>query len=122
MVIYLRNKPSYGSPKELPSSIRRRAEEQAALEDPTCRCVEKAVSADELKSKVQFGLSTMEPEQIAQLLPSEVRILEEMRRCKCDTSPTPSPVTDGFGDASTTDVTEATSTVGSTVPDDEPQD
>nr|XP_032525887.1 uncharacterized protein LOC116776753 [Danaus plexippus plexippus] len=73
-------------PKELPSEIRRRAEEAAALEDPTCRC-------DEDKSKVKFGISVMDAKEKSELLPSELRLLEELRRCKCDTNPSPSPIT-----------------------------
>ncbi|KAL0808407.1 hypothetical protein ABMA28_012876 [Loxostege sticticalis] len=82
-------------PKDLPSTIRRRAEELAALEDPstktTCLCVE---TKPEETNKVQFGPDTTDQEEVTNLLPSELRVLEELRRCKCDTSPTPSPATD----------------------------
>ncbi|XP_045457170.1 cilia- and flagella-associated protein 91-like [Melitaea cinxia] len=73
-------------PTLLPSELRRQAEE--AVTDDTCYCVE--------KSKVQFALDTMDPMEKAKLLPSEVRVLEDMRRCKCDTDASPSTITMGM--------------------------
>ncbi|CAG9574191.1 unnamed protein product [Danaus chrysippus] len=89
-------------PKELPSEIRRKVEEAAALEDPTCRC-------DDDKSKVKFGISAMDVKAKSELLPSELRILEELRRCKCDTSPSPSPIIESSSsnDFSSSDFTDA---------------
>ncbi|XP_060809326.1 cilia- and flagella-associated protein 91 [Amyelois transitella] len=60
-------------PKELPSELRRRAE---ALEpaDTTCKCEDEP--------------STGKPVDPSKLLPSGLRALEELRRCKCDSSPT----------------------------------
>ncbi|CAH2987657.1 unnamed protein product [Chilo suppressalis] len=99
-------------PKELPSEIRRRIDEEAARLDPSCKC--------DLENSSLLRMITADLEEgIARgtLLPSEVRILEEMRRCKCDSNLTPSPEMYGE-DAYTTDATAATSPdVTATVPE-----
>ncbi|XP_045506019.1 cilia- and flagella-associated protein 91-like [Colias croceus] len=73
-------------PKELPSEIRQRAEEEAAKADPSCKC-------GEVK---QLKFDTERSDEKSKLLPSELRLLEEMRRCKCDTEPSPSARTIGI--------------------------
>ncbi|XP_038220956.1 uncharacterized protein LOC119838885 [Zerene cesonia] len=85
-------------PRELPSEIRQRAEEEAAKVDPACKCREvKQLKFDSEKS-----------EEKSKLLPSELRVLEDMRRCKCDTEPSPSartmesPTTEDFAYTDTT--------------------
>ncbi|XP_023952325.2 cilia- and flagella-associated protein 91 [Bicyclus anynana] len=97
-------------PKELPSEIRRKAE-AAAIPDPNCYC-------ENTMSTVKFSMNTMSPDEILKLLPTELRLLEEMRRCKCDTSHTgrTSPVTDV---SPSYDYTTTTKTPGF---DDEDQD
>ncbi|XP_075989235.1 cilia- and flagella-associated protein 91-like [Anticarsia gemmatalis] len=72
-------------PQELPSEIRRRAEEKAAFEDPTCRC------DIDPNDPNQFPLDRMTADDKQQLLPSTLRVLEEMRRCKCDMSSSTEP-------------------------------
>ncbi|XP_028030760.1 cilia- and flagella-associated protein 91-like [Bombyx mandarina] len=68
-----RTEPYHKSPcpLELPSEVRRRAEEEARLGDSTCRC------EDDGKSAIQL-------DDEKHLLPSELRALEDLRRCKCD--------------------------------------
>ncbi|XP_050676467.1 cilia- and flagella-associated protein 91-like [Leptidea sinapis] len=74
-----------GCPTELPSEIRRKAQEAAFIADPTCYCEEKS----ELRN-----LELLTDEEKSKMMPSEWRTLEEMRRCKCDPGLRPSPVTD----------------------------
>lgn len=45
-----------------------------------------------LFKSVYFITDTMTSTEKMNLLPSELRILEDFRRCKCDTVPSPSPV------------------------------
>ncbi|XP_050359269.1 cilia- and flagella-associated protein 91-like [Nymphalis io] len=80
-------------PAPLPSELRRRAEE--ALVDDVCHCRE--------DSKVQFSLETMDTIRKSNLLPSELRQLEELRRCKCDTDPSPSTTSVASVASSTSD-------------------
>ncbi|CAH4034375.1 unnamed protein product [Pieris brassicae] len=70
-------KPKDLCSKELPSEIRRKAEEERALADPSCKCYDEVPT-----TSVQFADV---PEEESNLLPSALRILEDMRRCKCDT-------------------------------------
>ncbi|KAI5642868.1 hypothetical protein NE865_05166 [Phthorimaea operculella] len=73
-------------PKELPSEIRAKAEREAVAEDDTCHCKEPTTS----RVKVAIGPDMRDPKQRIQFLPSEVRALEEKKKCKCDVSPSPS--------------------------------
>ncbi|XP_072941176.1 cilia- and flagella-associated protein 91-like [Epargyreus clarus] len=96
-------------PAELPSEIRRRADEAAAaLADTTCKCEEEA----ETTGKVQFVVEPKDSKEKMKLLPSELRTLEEMRRCKCDSSPS---YIDSGSPFYTDDMTEAGTTEGSTI-------
>ncbi|XP_013138481.1 PREDICTED: uncharacterized protein LOC106103297 isoform X2 [Papilio polytes] len=65
--------PKSTCPKELPSEIRRRAEEKST--DITCRCEGEGTASDE------------EFEDISTMLPSQLRALEDLKRCKCDSNP-----------------------------------
>ncbi|XP_053623197.1 cilia- and flagella-associated protein 91-like [Plodia interpunctella] len=67
-------------PKELPSEIRQR-EEALLPQSKTCKCDE------EPKSAVKFAFKEESEEDLTKMLPSEIRALEELRRCKCDSSP-----------------------------------
>nr|XP_026501070.1 cilia- and flagella-associated protein 91-like [Vanessa tameamea] len=78
-------------PTELPSELRRRAEE--ALLDGACHCND--------DSKVKFSLESMDATKKSNMLPSELRELEELRRCKCDTDPSPSAASAASVEAST---------------------
>ncbi|XP_034837839.2 cilia- and flagella-associated protein 91-like [Maniola hyperantus] len=91
-------------PKELPSEIRRKAEEEAAKADPTCHCDDDATT-----SKVKLQPEAMTQEDVLKLLPTELRLLEDMRRCKCDTM-TQSPASDRG--PFTEEYTTTTDTVG----------
>ncbi|XP_045540799.1 cilia- and flagella-associated protein 91-like [Papilio machaon] len=64
--------PKSPCPKELPSEIRRRAEEKST--DITCRCEGE-------------GSIVIEPEDTSTMLPSQLRALEDLKRCKCDAKP-----------------------------------
>ncbi|CAH0730626.1 unnamed protein product, partial [Brenthis ino] len=75
--------PDTSCPKLLPSELRRIREDEEAKKDPYCHC-------EETKNKIKFGPDM--PQDKSNLLPSELRILEDFRRCKCDTTPSPSPV------------------------------
>ncbi|XP_052754666.1 cilia- and flagella-associated protein 91-like [Galleria mellonella] len=106
----------HGCPKELPSEIRRRAEEERTnLGEPTCHCEDE----DEQATAVKFDLD-IHRDEVAALLPSELTVLEEMRRCKCDTKPAPSAAGNIPGGSVTTEYSEMTEqTVEQTSPDDE---
>ncbi|XP_041968173.1 cilia- and flagella-associated protein 91-like isoform X2 [Aricia agestis] len=72
------------NPRELPSDIRRRQLEEAERakpKDETCRCSD---DADTI-----YEIDTLTAERRRALLPSELRRLEELKRCKCDAAPTP---------------------------------
>ncbi|CAG5036819.1 unnamed protein product [Parnassius apollo] len=72
-------------PKELPSEIRRR--ENKLLEDAACKCDDEATTG---AMQLVPDVKTKE----RSLLPSQLRILEEMKRCKCDSTPASVPPTD----------------------------
>ncbi|XP_073963727.1 cilia- and flagella-associated protein 91-like [Choristoneura fumiferana] len=76
--------PSRPCPKELPTAIRDRAIAEIQRLDPSCYC-----EPDVTPGHVRLLLTEMTPKEKAKLLPSEVRELEELRRCKCDANPTP---------------------------------
>ncbi|CAB3222620.1 unnamed protein product [Arctia plantaginis] len=71
-------------PKELPSEIRRQADEEIARLDPYCHCEDKT-------SKVKFDAPKPNQEE---LLPSELRQWEDLLKCKCD--PVVHPEEPGF--------------------------
>nr|XP_049703981.1 cilia- and flagella-associated protein 91 isoform X1 [Helicoverpa armigera]XP_049703982.1 cilia- and flagella-associated protein 91 isoform X2 [Helicoverpa armigera] len=91
-------------PKELPSAIRKRTEVKVPTpeEDEPCRCGEEARTT---KPSIKFGLSTMTPEEKKKLLPSELRELEQVKKCKCDSE----MEEDNLVDDTTTDYTTFTS-------------
>ncbi|KAG6465725.1 hypothetical protein O3G_MSEX015347, partial [Manduca sexta] len=101
-------------PKELPSERRRLQEE--LVRDKTCRCDEPPPP----QFRVMFeGEAEVVKEESAALLPSELRALEELRRCKCDTSAAPSPAdVVSFEDKLDEDQTEAEDTIRDDTPDD----
>ncbi|PZC71530.1 hypothetical protein B5X24_HaOG213186 [Helicoverpa armigera] len=91
-------------PKELPSAIRKRTEVKVPTpeEDEPCRCGEEARTT---KPAIKFGLSSMTPEEKKKLLPSELRELEQVKKCKCDSE----MEEDNLVDDTTTDYTTFTS-------------
>ncbi|KAM3956878.1 uncharacterized protein ACR2FA_009191, partial [Aphomia sociella] len=127
----------HGCPKELPSEIRRRTMEALFLADPTCRCEDedKVAEIGEVqleadgyqitgvflfplfcslknlykvaKCTKDFLAETKHSDETETLLPSELRVLEDMRKCKCDTNPPPSPTEDNIMEETSTDYTEA---------------
>ncbi|XP_063632318.1 cilia- and flagella-associated protein 91-like [Cydia splendana] len=76
--------PTVHARPELPSEARARELAEALRRDPRCRCEEQTVDT----RTINFTTSDIS-ETEKQMLPSEVRKLEEMLRCKCDV-PTPS--------------------------------
>ncbi|CAK1550229.1 unnamed protein product [Leptosia nina] len=103
-------KPKALCPKELPSEIRRKADEAAAMVDPYCKCEEPSPPP----TSIRFA-DVHDPDEASKLLPSELRVLEEMRKCKCDTEPSPStirsPLTDYDYTETTVDPNEGTEDV-----------
>ncbi|XP_026725562.1 cilia- and flagella-associated protein 91-like isoform X2 [Trichoplusia ni] len=73
-------------PTLLPSEIRRRREEMEA-EEGVCKCEEEVEKPVEEKPRIKFG--TPSPQERSMLLPSELRALERLKRCKCDAVPSP---------------------------------
>ncbi|XP_013174377.1 PREDICTED: protein MAATS1-like [Papilio xuthus] len=69
--------PKSPCPKELPSEIRRRAEEKSS--DITCRC--------EGEGSTAIDEEFVQPEDTSTMLPSQLRALEDLKRCKCDSKP-----------------------------------
>ncbi|XP_063371665.1 cilia- and flagella-associated protein 91-like [Cydia amplana] len=67
----------------LPSEMRARALAEELRRDPRCRCLD-------TKERVKFVYSNISEKEKQRMLPSELRELEDMRRCKCDI-PTPTP-------------------------------
>ncbi|KAL4714766.1 hypothetical protein ACJJTC_002625 [Scirpophaga incertulas] len=68
--------PTQPCPKDLPSVVRRRAEDEAAVWDTSCKC-----DVETLELRVEA------PDPDKKLLPSELRALEDIKRCKCDAPP-----------------------------------
>ncbi|KAJ8705735.1 hypothetical protein PYW08_012781 [Mythimna loreyi] len=73
--------PTGACPKELPSSLRLRADTEAAeaAAGGPCTCEEEL--------NVRKAVFMMTDDEKLRLLPSELRELEEMRKCKCDAGP-----------------------------------
>ncbi|KAJ2951719.1 hypothetical protein O0L34_g13884 [Tuta absoluta] len=84
--------PPCPCPEELPSKIRDKAAAKTVAEDGTCRCKEPLVS----KVKLVIGPDLRDPKQRMLLLPSEVRALEDKKKCKCDIFPSPEDSQAGF--------------------------
>ncbi|XP_026318467.1 cilia- and flagella-associated protein 91-like isoform X2 [Hyposmocoma kahamanoa] len=96
--------------KILPSEIRRRVEKEEAEKDPYCKCVtppmvDKEEYGENEESEESFDLNNPEHRKI--LLPSKLRALEELRKCKCDTSRESMSHDSWFGSLGTSQTTDS---------------
>ncbi|XP_049883059.1 cilia- and flagella-associated protein 91-like [Pectinophora gossypiella] len=87
-------------PRELPSQVRQRMQEKIDKDDGACRCF------DEPDERKDYGPDPRVAAEIKGMLPSEVRVLEELRRCKCDDVPKEIP--EDFGEFEDMTTTEST--------------
>uniref|UniRef100_A0A2A4JNL6 Uncharacterized protein n=1 Tax=Heliothis virescens TaxID=7102 RepID=A0A2A4JNL6_HELVI len=111
--------PTCECPKELPSAIRLRTEvKPTPTPEPECRCDEE----DETTKPTKLQFASMSAEEKKLLLPSELRELEQVKKCKCDSEVTTGPVNVDDTTTEYTDGTEFTSTYEEEEPFNEPFD